>query len=106
MKNQWKSINRAKELVSREADVLRHLRGFQRRSFVDFACWFYAQLFKAPRFRENRGAIMLEYVLLLVACLGFAALIKSAVEISSSSEESGWVIQTWMSVINRIAEDM
>ncbi|MDE0120005.1 MAG: hypothetical protein OXM55_08380 [Bdellovibrionales bacterium] len=71
---------------------------------------FYKGLFLFRRFsqgiRGNKGAIILEYVLLLVACLGFAILIKEVVEIGSNVDESGWVIKTWMAVIKVIAEDM
>lgn len=58
------------------------------------------------RFTGNRGVVILEYVLLLVACLGCALIIKEAVEIGGNVEDSGWIIKTWMAVITTIAEDM
>ena len=71
---------------------------------------FYKALFLSRRpfigMRGNKGAIILEYVLLLLACLGFAMLIKAVVEIGSNPDESGWVIRTWMAVIEVIANDI
>ena len=58
------------------------------------------------RIRGSRGAIILEYVLLLTACLGCALIIKEAVEISGNKDDSGWFIRTWMAVITTIAEDI
>ncbi len=58
------------------------------------------------RIRGSKGAVILEYVLLLVACLGCAMIIKEAVEISSNRDDSGWFIKTWMAVITTIAEDI
>ena len=50
--------------------------------------------------------MILEYVLLLLACLGCAMIIKGAVEISGNTDDSGWFIKTWMAVITTIAEDI
>ena len=71
--------------------------------------WFYhCCLFNKAfgRLKERKGAIILEYVLLLVACVGCALIIKAAVEISGNVEDSGWIIKAWMSVITKIAEDI
>ncbi len=59
---------------------------------------------KSPR-RKNKGAIMLEYVLLLVACVGFATLIAKPFNMGSSSNDSEAVIETWVKAIKIIAED-
>ena len=71
---------------------------------------FYKGLFllrrSSKRIRGNKGVIILEYVLLLVACLGFAILIKEVVGIAGSRDDSGWVIKTWVAVIEAIANDM
>ena len=56
--------------------------------------------------KQNKGAIILEYVLLLVACLGFAMIIKETVELQGNVGDSGWIIQTWMDIIKIIAEDV
>ena len=58
------------------------------------------------RIKGSKGAVILEYVLLLLACLGCAIIIKEAVEISSNKDDSGWFIRTWMAVITTIAEDI
>ena len=70
-------------------------------------CYQFCRFSKvAGRLKGSRGAIILEYVLLLVACLGCALIIKEAVEISDNKDDLGWVIKTWMAVITTIAEDI
>jgi hypothetical protein len=71
--------------------------------------WFYRFFYfnkTINRIKGSKGAVILEYVLLLLACLGCAMVIKEAVEISGNKDESGWFIRTWMAVITTIAEDM
>ena len=52
------------------------------------------------------GVVIVEYVLLLVACLAIAILIAEVVEFGDDSQQSGWLIQAWMKVLETIAEDM
>ena len=56
--------------------------------------------------KGNKGAVITEYVLLLFACFVFAMIINKAVEMGSNTDDSGWVIKTWMAIITTIADDM
>ena len=58
--------------------------------------------------RTKKGVVIVEYVLLLVACLAVAIIIAQAVEIGEKSNysDSGSIIRAWMKVLETIAEDM
>lgn len=81
---------------------------FQGMKMIIVKCfvWFCRFNKDFSRLKGRKGAIILEYVLLLVACLGFAVIIKEAVEIGGNPGDSGWFIKTWMAVITTIAEDI
>ena len=55
---------------------------------------------------KKKGAVVVEYVLLIVACLGVAILIAKTVDIGADESESGVVIKAWMAVLKTIAEDI
>ena len=61
-----------------------------------------------PVWSKNRykGAVIVEYVLLLVACVAMATVIAEFVEFGSNPDESGALIKVWMGVLKTIAEDM
>ena len=67
-----------------------------------FGLKFYIQ---SPHLKK-KGVVIVEYVLLLVACVAIAIAISKAVQIGSNTNESGWFIKAWMNVLNAIAEDM
>ena len=54
---------------------------------------------------HKKGALILEYCLLLMACVGIALLIQQTVSLDSNVDDSGWVITTWMGIIETIAND-
>ena len=58
------------------------------------------------RLKRNKGVIILEYVLLLVACVATATVINEAFEIGSEASNSGWIIKLWWSILKMIAEDI
>ncbi len=56
---------------------------------------------------KKKGVVIVEYVLLIVACLGVAMAIATVVNIEKGEPaDSGWVITAWYRVLNTIAEDM
>ena len=56
--------------------------------------------------KNNKGVVILEYVLLLVACIAIANVIIGVVNIGSDKSESGWIIKAWVTAVEKIAEDM
>ena len=48
----------------------------------------------------------MEYVLLLVTCVSLAMILKEVIQLGSDEDSSGWLINTWMALLNEIAEDM
>ncbi len=52
----------------------------------------------------RKGAVVVEYVLLLVACVGFAYTIYSLVDMDA--QNPGWVINLWKKILIPIAEDI
>ncbi len=61
---------------------------------------------KKSVFKTQKGVVILEYALLLVACVALAFLIKEIVQIGSSPEESGWLVRKWMDILKVIGEDI
>ena len=55
---------------------------------------------------SKKGVIILEYMLLLIVCVGCAFMIMELVEIAETKEDSGSVIKAWMKAVEVIAEDM
>lgn len=56
--------------------------------------------------KNNRGAIVVEYVLLLVGCVAIALIVNKFIEIDNIFDNSGWLIKVWWKAIEVIAEDM
>ena len=63
--------------------------------------------FSHPLFclKGNKGVLILEYVLLLLACVAIAALVQEAFELGADDDSSGWIIKQWMDMLEVIAED-
>ena len=61
---------------------------------------------KTHHLKKKKGVVIVEYVLLLVACVAIAVLISKAVEMDNNPNSSGWLIKAWMGVLKTIAEDM
>ena len=59
---------------------------------------------KKPR-RRNKGAILVEYVLLLVACVAIAEIIRRPFHKDPDPTNAGTIIKTWHKAIKTIAED-
>ncbi len=53
-----------------------------------------------------KGAIIVEYMLLLVVCVALALILADLVKIGSSDDQHGWIIGKWLNVIKVIAEDL
>ena len=56
-------------------------------------------------FKNQRGAIILEYVLLLVACVAFAQILIGIVDRDNDPQNSGAVFKMWHGVLHTIGED-
>jgi len=66
------------------------------------------RIFNPLLIRQNKGVIIIEYVLLLVVCLGIALLITNLTTINSDSQDlndQGSVIKGWINILKIIAED-
>ena len=61
-------------------------------------------LAKKSTFRKDSGQIVLEYILLLVAGVGMAALVTSTM-ISRNEQNPGFLIVKWMKIIQEIGKD-
>ncbi len=57
-------------------------------------------------FKNNKGAIVVEYVLLLLSCVAIASAVNKVFEIDNNVDDSGWVIKTWWNAVKIIAEHM
>ena len=57
--------------------------------------------------KRNRGALMVEYALLIVVCVGMATVLLKTIEIDAENGpgQSGWIIQKWWSALKVVAED-
>lgn len=55
-------------------------------------------------YKNQRGAFVLEYVLLLVACVAMAGLIRATM-VNRDPNNQGFVFTTWEKVLQIIAED-
>ena len=57
--------------------------------------------------KHRRGAIMVEYALLIVVCVGLASLLLAIVQIDvdNGPGQSGFIIQKWWGALKAIAED-
>ena len=51
--------------------------------------------------KTNKGALIVEYTLLLVSCIAMAMLFNKIVDM-----DSGWVIRKWLEIIEVIANDI
>ena len=76
-----------------------------------FFSWIYVKYLvfvfrRVPLLKGKKGAVIVEYGLLLVACVGVALLIQKAVQPGDDKDSSGWMINMWMGILNDIAEDM
>ena len=57
-------------------------------------------------YKNKRGAIVLEYVLLLVACVAVAELIRTTiVDMNPDPASRGFMINAWENILQVIAED-
>ena len=52
-----------------------------------------------------RGAVILEYALLLLACVAMALMISELVSVGSASDSQGVLIKFWINILNIIAQD-
>ena len=57
--------------------------------------------------KNNRGALMVEYALLIVVCIILAGLFLKTVEVDAENgpAQSGFIIQKWWGVLKTVAED-
>ena len=62
-------------------------------------------LHKGQRANGSSGQIVVEYILLLVACVGIAVLITSTM-VSRSPENPGFLVVKWMDIIQTIGKDV
>lgn len=53
----------------------------------------------------SSGQIVVEYILLLVACVGIAVLITTTM-VSRSPENPGFLVVKWMEIIQTIGKDV
>lgn len=62
---------------------------------------------KGQRANGSSGQIVVEYILLLVACVGIAVLITSTMVSRSPNEgEQGFIVVKWMQIIQTIGKDV
>ena len=78
---------------------------------IKYCIWLYCKCFSFLQQgtswpRDKKGAVIVEYVLLLVACVGLAMLVNETIQLGTDEDSSGWLINTWMAVLHEIAEDM
>lgn len=78
---------------------------------MKYCIWLYCKylVFLGQRFsqpKSKRGAIIIEYVLLLVTCVSLAMVLKQVIQLGSDEDGSGWLINMWMALLSEIAEDM
>ena len=57
--------------------------------------------------KNKRGAIMVEYALLIVVCVGLAVLLLDSVDIDADNapDKSGFIIKKWWGALKAVAED-
>ena len=58
------------------------------------------------RLRNNKGVLIVEYVLLLLCCVAIAAIVQKAFDIGADDQSSGWIINQWIKMLRVIAEDV
>lgn len=78
---------------------------------MNYCIWLYCKCFSFLRQRTSwprgkKGAVIVEYVLLLVTCVGLAMVLKEVIQLGSDEDSSGWLINMWLALLNEIAEDM
>lgn len=78
---------------------------------MKYCIWFYCKFFSFLRQRVfqprgKKGAVIVEYVLLLVTCVGLAMILQEVIQLGSDEDSSGWLINMWLALLNEIAEDM
>ena len=69
---------------------------------IKWFCSFYA----VSRLRNNKGVLIVEYVLLLLCCVTIAALVQHAFELGADENSSGWIINQWIKMLHVIAKDV
>ena len=56
--------------------------------------------------KRKRGALMVEYALLIVVCVGLASLLLASIQIDADNPgDSGFIIQRWWGALKAVAED-
>ena len=57
--------------------------------------------------KRKRGALMVEYALLIVVCVGMATVLLATIKIDAENGpgQSGWIIQKWWGALEAVAED-